>query len=109
MQTENAMQKLFIYGTLRFTKYQKEALGRAVTGKQAVLRGYRRMRVAYGRRKYFAIIPDPAAATHGLLLSVSRDDLRHLDIYEGKYIRRRVTLKDGTRAWVYHYTSTYSY
>lgn len=95
-------EKLFVYGTLRFKRYQNEALGKVVDGKKAELAGYKRFTITLNGESYFVIIPSEKYVVHGLLLEISEQDLQILDDYEEDiYERKKVRLRDGTSAWAY--------
>jgi hypothetical protein len=56
------------------------------------------------RKQGLNIMADPSATVEGMRLTVSSTELRALDRYERlgiRYSRIRVTLEDGSTAWVY--------
>ncbi len=95
-------EKLFVYGTLRFPKYQKEAFGQTKKGEPGVLQGYKRgKRKVYGDN-YPVILPTKNFSVRGLILTVTPTELKKCDAYEDKmYKRKKVKLKNGIMAWVY--------
>lgn len=97
------MEKLFVYGTLRYGKYQKECWGRTMRGKRAVLPGYLRDQIFmdHARYKYWVIFPRKGAATKGLVIELTSQELEVADVYEEKYNRRQVTLESGEMVWAY--------
>ncbi|MGE5540851.1 MAG: gamma-glutamylcyclotransferase family protein [Bacillota bacterium] len=95
------MERLFVYGTLRYGKFQKECWGRVIPGSRATLPDHERNRILIGGRKYYVMYQKQGAEVRGLVLPVTREDLRVGDIYEEKYNRRKVRLSDGSMAWTY--------
>lgn len=97
------MERLFVYGTLRYKKYQEECWGRTMRGTRTVLPGYERNRIYLGhtRYKYWVIYPEKASRAEGLVIEVTPKELEIGDIYEEKYNRRRVSLSNGERVWTY--------
>jgi gamma-glutamylcyclotransferase (GGCT)/AIG2-like uncharacterized protein YtfP len=97
------MERLFVYGTLRDPLVQIRVIGRSPTGTVAILDGYERGTIKLGEREY-PILDAAAADSHveGMVLEVSEDELRRLDIYETSAYRRiRVSLRSGGEAWAY--------
>jgi len=92
---------VFVYGTLTHPDTRKKVVGRALTGIQDSLAGY--------RLEYQGMLPYPAAteAPDSLLAGIrldhiTDDDLRRLDTYEGIYfVRIQVMLTSGIQAWLY--------
>ena len=87
---------VFVYGTLRYPSIRRLVLGRAGDPAHAVLAGYRRVNLD--------LEPVPGEQVEGVVLEVSAEELARLDRYERlgvRYARTRVTLADGTDAWVY--------
>jgi gamma-glutamylcyclotransferase (GGCT)/AIG2-like uncharacterized protein YtfP len=97
------MEMIFVYGTLRDSLVQIRVIGRTATGSSDFLDGYQRGTIKLGERE-FPILDVAASDSHveGLLLEVSEDELRRLDIYETSAYRRiSVTLRSGVEAWTY--------
>ncbi len=95
------MPTLFVYGTLKNEKTQKEVFMRSVKGATDVLGGFRKIE-GYVEGKYPAIIRNPKSSVKGLVLEVSRKELSLVDEYEGSaYKRIRATTKSGKKVWVY--------
>lgn len=93
---------LFVYGTLRYPKIQKEAFGRSEKGVPNVLKGYEKSKVMIDNEPYPIIKPHKGTSVHGLVLSVTQSELKLLDKYESDiYTRKKVVLTSGKRAWVY--------
>lgn len=94
------MEKLFVYGTLRFPKHQKQALGRTVEGTPAVLDGYRKRLRMMPDGRYFVIVPEKGTFVRGRILRLFASELRQLDAWENGYRRVRVRAGDE-RVWAY--------
>lgn len=87
---------VFVYGTLTHAPVRWLVYGRAGDPEPAVLEGY--------RRTGLDLASCGACEVEGLRLSVSAEELARLDRYERlglRYERVRLTLRDGTGAWVY--------
>jgi len=96
------MEALFVYGTLRDPRVQREAIGRVVKGVPAVLAGYKKTKVKIGGEFYPIIKKSPKSSVKGLILVVTRKELRLLDDWESEnYERKKAVLKSGKTAWVY--------
>lgn len=96
MEEAGDSQRVFVYGTLRYRLVRGLIIRGASDPRPAVLEGY--------KRQGLDIEPQPGASVEGLLLTVNARQLRRLDRYERlgvRYERERVSLKDGTTAWVY--------
>lgn len=94
---------LFAYGTLLNPSVQRAVIGRELSGNNARLAGFRKSTFADGNEVFPNLVPDPNGNVDGQLLTVSDEELARIDRYEGDlYSRRRVTLNDGTEAWVYY-------
>jgi gamma-glutamylcyclotransferase (GGCT)/AIG2-like uncharacterized protein YtfP len=93
---EPGPHRLFVYGTLRSQLMRFIVTGRTQEAEPVALSGF--------RRENLDIIRDPDARVEGYVVHVSNSELRRLDRYERtglRYERVRVTLDDGTSAWVY--------
>lgn len=96
------MEHLFVYGTLQSAEVQRRVIGRAVTGTRDTLDGFMKSRVAMGDGIFPLIVPQHGASVEGLVLEVTEDDLRRMDIYETSAYRRIwVKLRSGLESWVY--------
>jgi len=96
ISAEAAEHRVFVYGTLRFSLVRRLVMGSSGEPEPATLPGF--------RRRGLNIIEEEGAEVRGLLLRVDPAELAALDRYERtgvRYQRRRVTLADGTKAWVY--------
>ncbi len=94
--TEAGHHLVFVYGTLRFAPVRWIVTGRSGDPEPHTLEGY--------RKTGLDIEPAPESEVEGMILTVSRDELRRLDRYERlgvKYQRHAITLNDGREAWVY--------
>ncbi|MDT8878199.1 gamma-glutamylcyclotransferase family protein [Halomonas saccharevitans] len=88
--------RVFVYGTLTHAPIRWLVYGRAGDPDPVVLEGF--------RRTGLDLAPAPTARVEGLLLRVDAEELSRLDRYERlgiRYERVRLTLRDGTQAWVY--------
>ncbi len=93
---------LFIYGTLKNPKVQKEVVGRVNKALPDILEGYKKSQVKIHGKTYPIVVPDSASSIGGLVLSVIPEELKIIDKYEtDAYRRKRVILKSGKSAWVY--------
>ena len=105
---------LFSYGTLQDKRVQIATFGRELTGREDALPGYKRGAVAItdpaviastGESHYAnaAPSPNPDDAVSGTVFEVTGQELTAADAYEqpAAYRRIPVTLRSGTRAWVY--------
>lgn len=96
------MESLFVYGTLRDPKIQKQAMGRAVKGVPGVLVGFKKTRVKIGGEFYPIIKRSPGSSVKGLVLLLTGKELKLLDDWESEnYERKRIRLRSGKTAWVY--------
>ncbi|WP_235263672.1 gamma-glutamylcyclotransferase family protein [Nitrincola sp. A-D6] len=95
------MHRVFAFGTLKQPWVRFIVTGHAGETKDAVLPGK--------RREGLNIIADPSAQTPGLVFEVNGRQLARLDRYERlgvRYERVKMTLDDGSQAWVYRRLQT---
>ncbi|MEL6403499.1 MAG: gamma-glutamylcyclotransferase family protein [Chloroflexota bacterium] len=93
-------QYLFVYGTLKNEIVQHKVLGRAVPMEADILMGYAIDWDIFP--PYPVATPDDDGTIEGFVLEVMKNDLTHLDHYEGTaYLRVDVTLDSGKQVWVY--------
>lgn len=94
---------LFVYGTLMVLEIRRNLLDRKPQVIRASLAGFARRAVLHER--YPAIIPEPQASVHGLLLQLCPIELLMLDTYEGgEYTRGKVLVNARGKqqhAWTY--------
>lgn len=96
------MEMLFVYGTLRDKNIEKQAIGREINGNPDSLEGYEKKIIMIRNEPYPIIFPNKDSSVHGLVLEVTEDELKKIDEYESDiYIRKRVVLKSGSKAWAY--------
>jgi len=96
-------QLLFSYGLIRDEKAQLSVLERKLKGKPDTMVGYK-IYDKLLKNKYPAITKthNPKDMVQGMLFNVSNLDLFKIDTYKSLvYSRTSVTLKSGTKAWVY--------
>lgn len=95
-------EKLFVYGTLKESKVQREVIGRAVKGVSDILDGYRESEVQIDGETYPIIEQHSNSSVDGLALSVTKDELKCIDKFETEaYKREKVKLRSGISAWAY--------
>ncbi len=89
---------LFVYGTLKDPDIQMHLIGRTITGTPDRLRGYR----SHNILNYPTALPDAQGWVHGVVLTVTPQEMIRFDAYEGEvYERVRVCLDSGAEAWMY--------
>jgi gamma-glutamylcyclotransferase (GGCT)/AIG2-like uncharacterized protein YtfP len=94
--------RVFVYGTLKKPKIQKEVFGRTTIGVRDFLRGFTRSSICLGDSKYPIIIPKNNHKVFGLIIRVTQKELKKIDRYEtDAYKRKLVVLGSGVSAWVY--------
>jgi putative glutamine amidotransferase len=94
---EERTHEVFVYGSLRSAMVRRIVMGRAGDPRPAVLPGYERE----GRHN---ARPAPGGKIHGLVLTVTADELRRLDRYERlglRYERVEAELEEGASVWLY--------
>ncbi|MFP4137691.1 MAG: gamma-glutamylcyclotransferase family protein [Halomonas sp.] len=93
---QEGTHEVFVYGTLRHAPVRWLVYGRVGDPRPAVLQGY--------RRDGLDVDKAPEGHVEGLIIEVDAHELARLDRYERlgiRYEREKVTLADGTRAWIY--------
>lgn len=96
-------ERLFVYGTLKDPEVQKREIGRVTPGTPDVLQGFTRSQIVINKNTYPIVVQKPGDEVSGLVLDVTPDELKKLDIYEtDAYRRSEIVLKSGVPAWVYH-------
>ncbi len=98
------MYCLFAYGTLMFPEVQRAVIGREPPMKEAILRGYKRLRVK--GQNYPGIIESANSVVRGRLLQgLTEEELLRIDEYEGEEYERTTaiiqTAKGPVDAFVY--------
>lgn len=95
-------EKLFVYGTLKDSDVQERILGRTIKGVPDVLEGYRKSEIKINDNTYPIIKPCRNGSIKGLVLLVTKKELKLIDEYETKaYKREKIVLKSRVNAWVY--------
>ncbi len=95
------MEKLFVYGTLRYARFQKECWGASFEGARASLPHYERSRIVIGGRKFWVLYSKQGSVARGVVLNIPKESLAISDVYEEKYRRRKVELLNKQKAWTY--------
>jgi gamma-glutamylcyclotransferase (GGCT)/AIG2-like uncharacterized protein YtfP len=105
------MEPLFSYGTLQLDQVQLRQFGRLLDGTDDVLHGYAITEIqirdpavldASGIETHLALIPGDGPPIAGKVFQLTQTELEAADVYESEnYVRVRVPLASGTRAWVY--------
>lgn len=96
------MELLFVYGTIKDRNEQQAVLGRQLIGRPGRLHGFRLKSLREGRSVYPIIEEGAGEVIEGLVMEVSGEDLKRLDVYEGESYRRgRVALESGDDCWAY--------
>lgn len=93
---EAGPHEVFVYGTLRSGLVRWVVTGRAGESRAATLEGF--------RRTALDLEDAPGERVIGEVITVSAEELARLDRYERlgiRYERVRLTLADGSAAWVY--------
>ncbi len=96
------MELLFVYGTIKDRNEQQAVLGRQLIGRPGRLHGFRLKSLREGRSVYPIIEEGAGEVIEGLVMEVSGEDLKRLDVNEGESYRRgRVALESGDDCWAY--------
>jgi gamma-glutamylcyclotransferase (GGCT)/AIG2-like uncharacterized protein YtfP len=91
---------LFVYGSLRFPEVLTTLLGRVPALAPAAVEGWRV--AALRGRNYPGLAPGDAVADGRLLTTLTLDEWRVLDAFEGTaYELRRLPLTNNGQAWAY--------
>ncbi|MCC6896161.1 MAG: gamma-glutamylcyclotransferase [Anaerolineae bacterium] len=96
------MVLLFVYGTLQDPAVQERIIGRVVIGTPDTLEGFFKSQMSMPEGIYPLVIPRHGHEVAGLVLEVTEEELRRMDVYETTAYRRvRVPLRSGRESWVY--------
>ncbi|MFV7235985.1 MULTISPECIES: gamma-glutamylcyclotransferase family protein [Flavobacterium] len=102
------MEKLFAYGSLQNEDIQKDLFGRILEGTPETLIGYVvkeiQIEEEFGLVHYPIIMEThkPEDTINGILYSISSQELRQTDLYEGLHYKRvEVHLQSNLKAWAY--------
>ncbi len=95
-EIDEGPHEVFVYGTLRSGLVRWVVTGRAGESRPATLEDF--------RRSALDLEEAPGERVQGEVITVSAEELARLDRYERlgiRYERVRLTLADGSEAWVY--------
>ncbi|MFE3870432.1 gamma-glutamylcyclotransferase family protein [Flavobacterium sp. ZS1P70] len=102
------MEKLFAYGSLQNEDIQKDLFGRILDGTPETLVGYVVKEIQIEEEfglVYYPIITEtnkPEDTINGMVYSISLQELRQTDLYEGLHYKRvEVHLQSDQKAWAY--------
>jgi gamma-glutamylcyclotransferase (GGCT)/AIG2-like uncharacterized protein YtfP len=102
------MEKLFAYGSLKNEDIQKDLFGRILEGTFETLIGYVVKQIQIEEEfgiVHYPIITETQNAEdtiNGVVYSVSSEELRQTDLYEGLHYKRvEVQLQSNQKAWAY--------
>lgn len=102
------MEKLFAYGSLQNEDIQKDLFGRILEGTPETLIGYVIKEIQIEEEfglVHYPIITEtskPEDTINGMVYSISLQELRQTDLYEGLHYKRvEVHLKSDQKAWAY--------
>ena len=102
------MEKLFAYGSLQNEDIQKDLFGRILDGTPETLVGYVvkdiQIEEEFGLVHYPIIVEThkPEDTINGMVYSISLQELRQTDLYEGLHYKRvEVHLQSDQKAWAY--------
>lgn len=98
------MTRIFVYGTLKIRRIQREVLHREPYEQPMTLPGWKRLRVNLNGIYYEHIEPSKNSAVHGFVLTVTPDEKKKLDDWESEYyVPVKVKLMDGSDAYAYRF------
>lgn len=98
---------LFIYGTSLDRSVQEKVFGHYQEGVDDILEYHKRIPAFVEGQSYFTLVPDSTTHVSGKVLSLTEQELQKIDLYEEpEYIRKKVTLRSGTRVWIYLYQNS---
>ncbi len=101
MELENR-ENLFVYGTLKDKKIQKQICGRSINMAPDILPGYKISEIIIDNEVFPLIIQDNDGEVTGGVMQVAKSELERIDEYETvAYVRIAVKLRSGISAWVY--------
>jgi len=102
------MEKLFAYGSLQNEDIQTDLFGRILEGTPETLIGYIVKEIQIEEEfgiVHYPIITETQKAEdtiNGMVYTVSPQELRQTDLYEGLHYRRvEVQLQSNQKAWAY--------
>ena len=95
------MQNLFVYGTIKDPEVQKKVIGRVAESRNDSLEGYSKSSIVLKGITY-SILVKGTEEIEGVVLLVTEEELKKLDVFETKAYRRVMEkLRSGASAWVY--------
>lgn len=111
--TEQAVENLFSYGTLRLEEVQLETFGRKLDGERDALPEYKLVMLTITDQEFviksgsanhrsLQFTGNSADVVEGVVFKVTRKELEQADAYEPEgYERVRAQLSSGANAWVF--------
>lgn len=101
----STMHQLFSYGTLQDPKIQITLFGKLLFGSPDRLQGYEKQTIVLEGTTYPVLVDSSDKTTKpidGICYTVTDQELKACDFYEGSAYRRVKTVLDsGKEAWVY--------
>ncbi len=95
------MHNLFVYGTLKDPEVQKKVIGRVAESQNGSIDGYAKSKIVLKGITY-SILVKGTEEIEGVVLQVTEEELKKLDVFETKAYRRVMDkLRSGASAWVY--------
>ena len=96
-------QHYFCYSDLQTNERQLQVLGRKITGKKDILKGFKLVEKKGFDAPFAVQSNNPVHKLEGTLYNISFVDLFHLDEYEEQFKTTRIKaeLRSGLMAWVY--------
>lgn len=100
---------LFVYGSLLERSVQEQVIGRFEEGVDDILDQHKKIPAFVEGQQYSTVIPDKKSEIKGKVLSLTKQELEKIDMYEEpEYSREKIKLKSGILVWIYTYKNTRS-
>ena len=96
-------EKLFVYGTLKDARVQRNVFFREIKdGVPTTIHGYKIEELTLGGVIYPALVPHKKGIVEGILLTITPLELKLIDHYEtSAYKRESILLDNDIHCWVY--------